>query len=89
MGLGSDCKKRPHAIYSDPAARAGSNAPNRSAERERQTIKARLRLLNLLLGTINGQAARLAAHRQEIIASQRRLDAEANHTRRQKKRNAK
>lgn len=88
MGLGSN-QKRPQALYSSPAARAGRSARGTSAAQEKQKIKARLRLLNLLLQTIDGEAAHFAAHRRDILSSRRKLDREASQTRRKKSRNSK
>lgn len=86
MGLGSNHKKRSHADYSRPNVGTESNVSSRSAERERLLIEARLRLLNMLLRTINGQTARFAAHRRDMASSQRMIDAQAGRTRRTKNR---
>lgn len=88
MGLGSN-QKRPQAHYSSPAARVGRTALSPSAAQEKQKIKARLRLLNLLLQTIDGQAEHFAAHRRDILSSRRKLDGDTSQTRRKKSRNFK
>jgi hypothetical protein len=88
MGLGSN-QKRPQAPCSSPAAKAPRNALATSAARQKQKIKARLRLLTLLLQTIDGQAAHFATLRRDILSSRRKLDGEANQPARRKSRTSK